>query len=666
MSDPYFTREKLATRLVELEKYLYRATVPLPLVWQPGRLANLRPNAWRPCPPGTRWGGRDEWAVFRAVAEVPEEWSGRPVVARVRLAQGEGGEALVYLNGRACQGLDRYHPEIRLAEAARPGDRWEILLEAYTLTSWPGVFTLEEAALAVPDETAQNFYHDARVALEAVRCLPEESTAAIRLLGALDEAFRMIDWRAAPGEPFRASLREAAAFLRETLTTVPKEDGPKVTAVGHAHLDVAWLWPLAQTRAKAARTFATVLRLMERYPEFHFAQSQPQLYAFVEEDHPSLFEEIQIRVKEGRWEPLGGMWVEADLNLPDGESLIRQFLFGRRYFRRVFGHPDAPVLWLPDSFGFPANLPQIAVGCGMRYFITTKLSWNEYNRFPYDSFRWRGLDGTEILAHCVNTPADWGTREDRPIATYNGLLTVHEVTEAWREYRQKNVHQEILLAFGHGDGGGGPTAEMLETGKRLLAFPGLPRVTFGRVADFFARLEEKADKLPVFWGELYLEYHRGTYTSQARTKRANRQSECLYHEAEFLASLAHLWGAEYPHQELEEGWRLILTNQFHDILPGSSIGAVYEESRRQYEEAQNLGQKVLDRAIAAIIDQIEMPADGLVIFNALGWERRDPVEAVVPTAFAGCRLVDSSGRELPYQVVEKTEKEVRLVLAPSG
>ena len=666
MTDPCFTREKLAARLAELEKYLDRAVVPLSFAWQPGRLADLRPDGWRPCPPGTRWGERDEWAVFRTAAEPPAEWAGLPVVARIRLAQEEGGEALVYLDGRPYQGLDRHHPVIPLSEAARPGDRWEIVLEAYTLTSWPGVFTLEEAVLAVPDETALGFYHDFRAALETVCHLPAEKPARLDLLAALNEACRRIDWHEAPGEAFRASLREAAAVLREGLAAIPPEEAPTITAVGHAHLDVAWLWPLSQTRAKAARTFATVLRLMERYPEFRFAQSQPQLYAFVEEDHPSLFAEIQARVGEGRWEPLGGMWVEADTNLSGGESLIRQFLLGRRYFRRAFGHPGTPVLWLPDSFGYSAALPQIAAGCGLRYFVTTKLSWNEYNRFPYDSFRWRGLDGTELLAHCLRTPAEWGPAAENRINTYSGRLTAAEIDEAWRTYRQKSVHRELLMAFGYGDGGGGPTAEMIEYGRRLRAMPGLPGLAWGKVSDFFVRLEEKAERLPVWWGELYLEYHRGTYTSQARTKRANRKSECLYHEAEFLASLAHLWGAEYPREELEEGWRLILTNQFHDILPGSSIGAVYEESGRQYERVEALGRKVRGDALAALIAGIAMPDDGIVVFNPASWERRDPVEAAVPASFAGRRLLDPSGREAPYQIVEKTGDEVRLVFAARG
>jgi alpha-mannosidase len=408
-------------------------------------------------------------------------------------------------------------------------------------------------------------------------------------------------------------------------------------------LDLAWLWTLAETRHKAARTFATVIRLMDEYPDFHFAQSQPELYLMVKEDHPELYERVKALVQEGRWEATGGMWVEADCNIPSGESLVRQLLYGRRFFQKEFGK-DSPILWLPDTFGFNGQLPQLMARAGLRYFMTTKISWNEYNHFPYDSFRWRGIDGTEVLAHFVTTPSDnW-------YSTYNADLDPTTVLGCWREYREKE-HGEALLLFGHGDGGGGPNREMLEIARRLQNLPSVPAVTLGGALEFFERLSADKDKLPVWVGELYLEYHRGTYTSQAKLKHLNRKCEALYHQAELFASFAHLLGEPYPREELKEGWQLILRNQFHDIIAGSAIGEVNEEAERDYQRAQELGEKALRKALLAIASQIALQERSLIIFNPLSWERDDVVSVLLPSDLSEpFILVDgTTGEEIPYQ-----------------
>ena len=661
--------EELACRLGELRGYLYSARQPLPLTWQPGRLDRADPGDWRPCPPGTRWGGMDSWAAFRVLASVPREWDGRPVVAVIGLTgtATDGGEGLVYLDGRPYQGIDRNHRMIRLTEAAEHGREWLLTVDAYTLTTGPDqFFTTAGAFLAIPDPAATALFHECHAVLESAAVLPENSPERARLLQALDEAILHIDWRNPMGEGFRASLAAAGNALAERRREIPRGERPFLAAAGHAHIDVAWLWPLAQTRQKAARTFSTVLRLMECYEEFHFTQSQPQLYQFITEDYPRIAEEIRQRVAEGRWEPTGGMWVEADCNLAGGESLVRQFLFGTRFFAREYGSSGTPILWLPDCFGFPWTLPEIAVGSGFPFFMTTKLSWNDTNRFPYDSFRWRGPDGTEILAHFVNTPDDWGPEEGIAISTYNGLLNPEQVNGSWDRYRHRDIHQETLLLFGHGDGGGGPTSEMIECGRLLADMPGMPQVLPGRAADFFGRLAEKAAALPVWDGELYLEYHRGTYTTQARNKRANRQSEIVYHHAELFASLAHLWGEAYPRAILNRGWELILTNQFHDILPGSSIRQVYEESQDQYARLQGWGGQVLDAALEKIAAQVAMSGPGLIVFNPTGWERHDTVEVGIPSEFGRFRLCSPDGAELPQQIVGDDASGARIIFSTRG
>ena len=342
----------------------------------------------------------------------------------------------------------------------------------------------------------------------------------------------------------------------------------------------------------------TRARLLEEFPGFHFTQSQPQLYRYIAEDYPNLFDQIRQRVAEDRWEVTGGMWVEADCNLSGPESLVRQFLLGRNYFRERFGEAETPILWLPDTFGFPWTLPQLIVQAGLKYFMTTKLSWNQYNRLPYDSFWWQGLDGTQVLTHFIVTPDVGESRYH----TYNGDLSPRLVIGTWRNYQQKETHTELLTTYGWGDGGGGPTREMLENGRRLANHPGAPRVRLGRAGEFFQDLETGAgERLPLWNGELYLEYHRGTYTSQASVKRANRKNEFLLHDAEFLAAWAAMGtDYDYPQAELTRAWELLCLNQFHDIIPGSSIGQVYEETARDHERIRTTCQQVREASLAAL------------------------------------------------------------------
>ena len=395
---------------------------------------------------------------------------------------------------------------------------------------------MRPCAVVQIDQPARDFVITARVALNAAVSLDANAPARGALLNALDAAFKILDMREPFGDAFYASVAPAHAALQAGIAVAGPPLDVKLTATGHAHIDVAWLWTLDQTRRKAGRTFHNVLRLMEQFPDYHFTQSQPQLYEYIRNDYPALFEGIKARVAEGRWEPIGGMWVEADCNLSGPESLARQFLLGRSFFRQHFG-PDAesPVLWLPDVFGYAWALPQLIKQAGLDYFFTIKIGWNQYNHLPYDSFWWQGLDGTRVLTHfSTTTDAD-----GQVMSTYNAQARPEDVLRTWTHFQQKELQDEVFMAFGYGDGGGGPTREMIENLDALAAFPGMPQVRQRDAGDFFRDLERDAGpNLPVWDGELYLELHRGTYTTQSRNKRANRRSEFLLHDAEFLAAFA--------------------------------------------------------------------------------------------------------------------------------
>ncbi|SHE09729.1 Mannosylglycerate hydrolase [Chlamydia abortus] len=424
--------------------------------------------------------------------------------------------------------------------------------------------------------------------------------------------------------------------------------------MGHTHIDVAWLWRLRHTREKSARSFATVLRLMELYPEYVFMQTQPQLYDYLKQDYPELYREIRARIEEGRWEPGGAMWLEADCNLPSGESLVRQLLAGTRFMKREFGI-ECKYLWLPDVFGYSWALPQIMKKAGIEVFMTTKISWNQYNRMPHDTFYWRGIDGTDILTHFVTTP-DPGGGVGAFYYTYNGGVTPFSVTGIWEGYRDKEINRELLLCYGYGDGGGGANREMLEMRRRLAELPGIPHVTTGRADEYFTRLQERVGASEEYvhtWdGELYLEMHRGTYTSQAYNKRMNRKLELLYREAEWMGVAAGLLGKDWSHYrqaELEDGWKIILRNQFHDIIPGSSITEVYEDSRREYDEAWRTGQQVWRKAAEAIVDLASSGEVAVTVFNSAPWERSELVGIELGEAAGHGVWRDAGGGRLEAQ-----------------
>lgn len=555
---------------------------------------------WTEVPPRSYWGRWRIDFVMRCEFELPE-WG-----EALFLPLGESGdfahpEALVYIDGKPVAACDRQHHEIRLPHGLQPG------VHRLALHGWSGLggnvktdlhrkLYLDRPLVVQVNRELREFHVLARCALGIAEALHENDPARGRLLNALEAAFQ-----------HEEDLAEARRVLQANLKDTPLD--VDLWATGHAHIDVAWLWTYGQTRRKAGRTFHTVLHLMEQFPDYHFTQSQPALYQFVQQDYPELFARIQQRAREGRWEPTGGMWVEADGNLSGAEALVRQFVLGRRFYETHFPGLATPILWLPDVFGYPACLPQLVKQAGLDYFFTIKIGWSQYNRLPFDSFWWQGLDGTRLLTSFSTTPCNAGEGE---VSTYNALAEPRQVVGSWTNALQKEHQRDLLMTFGHGDGGGGPTREMLENLDAMKAMPGAPRVRQAAALEFFRALERNSgDKLPTWSGELYLELHRGTYTTQARTKRHNRKLEVELHNAEFLCALAQQSAAE-----LEPAWQTLCLNQFHDVLPGSSVGAVYEDTETLYADAHALAEEITKRAL----DQL---GGELLLVNPTSFHRRE-------------------------------------------
>lgn len=674
-----FTSQKLHQRLRLVEELVYRHAESLPPFrarWTPEAVpaAWLTPDyddsGWDVLPGKGYWGAPQVNFVLRSSFCLPQNW-GENTPAALHLPLGVAGdfshpEAMVYIDGLPIAACDRHHQEVSLPATFNDGRVHHLVLHGWTGgtpilhfdgsgdPNPPRRFALwkEECRLVWVDQPTRDFLALARVALGVADSLAEDNPLRAHLYTALDEAVKRLDLRHPIGDAFYRSVETAQLYLSADLRRCGVPLDVQITAVGHAHLDVAWLWTLDVTRGKAARTFANVLHLMARFPQLHFVQSQPALYEFVRQDHPALFERIRQRVAEGRWEPIGGMWVEADCNLSGGESLARQFLLGREYFSRHFGAgAESPVLWLPDVFGYAWNLPQLLKSAGLEYFFTIKLGWNQYNRLPYDAFWWQGLDGTRVLTHFSTTRDP----EDAFTGTYNASVTPAQAFETWRNFQQKDAGPAgetppLLMVYGYGDGGGGPTREMLENLRLLGDFPGAPRLESGSVLDFFRRLERVAgERLPTWNGELYLEYHRGTYTTQARIKRANRKNEFRLHDAEFLASWASLLDPTYtyPHAELKHAWQTLCLNQFHDIIPGSSVGAVYEQALAQHADIEAAASRICANAL----DVLAHAAGGdIILVNPSPFARQDlalwhqPPEGVTA-------LLDDAGQPCPTQRV---------------
>ncbi len=581
------------------------------------------------------WSGNNKQVVFRMSYIVPKNKAGKTL--RVLFTTGHMGDwdainpqFVLSVNGEIKQGIDVNHTYAILTDCAKEGETYELIL-----LGWSGSVEgtlIFKAEVAERINSVYQLYYDLKVPYEVSKIIEKNSKTQREIEDYLNQAVNFLDLLDMDSANYYASVEQALKFMKETFygAYCGANHEATVCAIGHTHIDVAWLWDLDQTRQKVVRSFSTVLELMAQYPEYRFMSSQPQLYAFLKEEQPDLYKKVKEKVVEGQWLPEGAMWLEADTNLASGEGLVRQLLYGKKFFKEEFGI-DSKVLWLPDVFGYSAALPQILKKCGVDYFITSKISWNDTNKMPHDTFNWEGIDGSEILSNFMTTP----TEMEGIGATYNGRMTPFDVKGTWEKYVDKGINSHVITPFGYGDGGGGTTPEMLETARRLeKGIPGCPPVIQMGVLEFCQKLEASVKdnkRLSKWVGELYLEYHRGTYTTMSRTKRYNRKSEIAYQKTEFVAVLSNLLcNTPYPKEAIDKGWKTVLLNHFHDILPGSSIKKVYEDSNKQYENILATSNEIIEDLTDQLCAAIDLKTDSIVVFNPLGFVNTEVVEVDLP------------------------------------
>lgn len=668
---------------------LYRRVSPLQVsTWTvPGEPVPAAEAIAAPYAPVTvphQWGSPWSTVWFRGVGAVPAEWFDEqgqlPVETRLEVVVDLGffgdrpgfqAEGLGYLPDgtilKAVSPRASYLPwtggagtevDVFVEAAANPdvaGDYDFLPTPFGSLGTAPDapLYTLREFAVALLDQAVWELTRDVWTLDGLMRELSPENPRRHHILRALE---RMMD--AADPTDIYGSVAAARAELVEVLASPAHASSHDIVAIGHAHIDTAWLWPFRETVRKCARTFSNVVALMDEYPEFRFACSSAQQLAWIKEQYPVLFARIKEKVATGQFIPVGGMWVEPDINMPGGEAMARQFVSGKRFFLEEFG-VDTQEVWVPDTFGYSAALPQIIAASGSKWFITQKISWNQTNQMPHHTFLWEGIDGTRILTHFPS--AD----------TYISELSGAEVAHAERSFREVGSSTVSLVPFGWGDGGGGPTREMIAAAARLRSLEGSPTVRIDSPQSFFERVEGEYPDPPVWSGELYLELHRGSFTSQHRTKQGNRRSEHLLREAELWAATAAIReGRPYPYAELEDSWRKVLLNQFHDVLPGCSIAWVYEDAERMYSEVADNAERIIAESASILVGN----GDRILTLNArpqdhqgvaaLGIAATDETTQTSTVQVAGGRFVLDNG--IVRAVIDGRGLLVSLTDAASG
>lgn len=592
--------------------------------------------AFEPVRPGYTWGESWEYCWFRAKITLPEGVDGKRIVMNLA----PGGESTLFVNGKAFGTYradwisDEHHYMVDnyLTRDAKAGDSFNILMETYAGHYIPEIFqwsfytgpilpddkqyidtnpegprrTLGKCTFGVWNEDAYQLYMDVDTLNKLLQTLDDTTLRASKICDALEQFTLIVDFEQ-DREKRNASYRAAREALRPAMEAVNGTSTPVFYAIGNAHLDLAWCWPLAETYRKTARTFAAQLRLLEEYPDYKFLVSQPACYEMVREHYPELFERIKAAAKEGRWIADGAMWVEPDTNMAGGEALIRQLVYGKRYYKDVFG-VDSELLWLPDTFGYTAALPQILNKCGVKYLVTQKIFWS-YNKgepFPYHYFNWQGMDGSEIVSF-LPTKYEYPTH---PI----------EINEVWKNRSQARDLDAFLFPFGYGDGGGGPTRDHIEYAIRQKDLEGGVKIKIADPMEFFEDMQEqKGTPKNTYVGELYFTAHRGTYTTQSAVKKGNRKSELALRELEMWAVPAALNGIRYPAEKIEGLWKDVLLNQFHDILPGSSIARVYVEAEKLHNKVLTEAGQLLETTQKALLKGGE---NAVTVFNSLGFERK--------------------------------------------
>jgi len=564
-------------------------------------------------------------------------------------------EAQCYREGEPWAAFDHGHDFIFLTDGPARGKAYDLLVEVGTTLLWGGLdveeFFLEAAELVQVRRAVKDLYLEYRTFNQLRQYLPDGSPNEKKILKKLTEASHVFPFERNDEEKLAEGAEEAKNILKPLKTLKSDVSGFKLITAGHAHIDAAWLWPWTETVRKCGRTFSTASKLAEDNPDFNFLQSQPHLYEFVRNRYPELFQRVSEMVESDNWEPIGGTWIESDVNLSGGEALARQYLYGKRYFREEFGM-DPKITFIPDVFGYSAALPGIARAADCPYFFTQKMSWSEVNDFPHHSFLWEGINGAQLISHFP--PAD----------TYNGMSFGDPVDEAMKsavDFKESADLDSAAYLIGWGDGGGGPNQDMVDQIRKMNEVDSLPDFEFGKLENFFEELEEEKDELERWVGELYLERHRGTLTTQGETKRLNRKLEFALREAEIWATAALLNKNDfsYPKEKLDRAWKVLLFNQFHDILPGSSIGEVYEDTERDYGEALEEMQSIIESAREETVE-LDRTSQKHLAYNSLPWEMDRLIKINKPKGVSGktATVRDSEGNEYPGQVTGREEDDL--------
>jgi alpha-mannosidase len=597
-------------------------------------------NEWRPISVGERWGGPDMSAKFRCSGRMPARFKGKTVVLKVYFS----GDTLLYVNGKPYHGIDPFRDTVFLTNAANGDESYEFEAESYIMWHFgeDEIKTLEISQLAVMDVEMKDIYWDFRAAYN-VMMVPNQDPDLVEFLKAgFIKAIEPIDQNEKDLDLRRANARKARDILRREIYETDRfQKEGLIHLAGNSHLDVVFLWTHAEFVRKLGRTHATALRLLAQYPEYTFSQSQPLMYEEMKNNYPEMYEEVKQMVKAKRWEVIGAFWVEPDCNLISGESFTRQILYGIDFVEREFGVTPR-TCWCPDVFGNAWTMPQILAKSGLKYFVTHKMGvWNDTNPWRKNTFWWQGPDGSRIFSLM-------------PPTHFIGSIEADHLAEHWKNFGDKKTIGESLYNFGWGDGGGGPDVEMLEYQRRYANFPGVVPTKPSFVEEALDRMYEKGKDadLPVWNDELYLEEHRGVHTTKARLKKLNRICENLYRNAELFSVLS---GRVYPRETLEQGWKIVLTNQFHDSLPGSHISPVYQDLLEAYDKTLAIGTEVLGQSRAAIVRRVHTSGEGraLVVFNSQPFIRN--TIASVEMEPASVHVVDSEGREVPCQFIKHYE-----------
>ena len=587
-------------------------------------------DGWEPFPLNTRIGGAEKHFWFKALFRTPKAEENCYFILRCKTGRenewnGRNPQCLLYLNGEMVQGFDTNHTDTYL----EPDTDYELYNYLYTSSlnddNMPEHKLIDHTLeIKSVNTRIEKLYYDMRVPYECCLMLNENTSEYVDTMSVLIRTANCIDFRNPFSEEYFESIEKALSYIEEEFYSkmCTPEGKPLVNCIGHSHIDVEWLWTRHQTREKIQRTTATVLTLMKKYPEFKFMLTQPNVYEYLKEEAPEVYEKVK---EAGRWEPEGAMYVESDCNLVSGESLVRQILYGKQFFYDEFG-VDCKILFLPDVFGYGGTLPQILNKTGVEYFVSSKISLNDTNTLPYETFKWKGIDGSEIFTALL-TSQEYSVPAKRR-TVYGGMLKPSWVKGSWERYQQKDYSKSTLFTFGWGDGGGGPTKEMLENARRLeKGIPGMPAVKIKPFIEIVKDIKGQFDKncelsgiTPKWDGEIYFEWHRGTYTSIAKNKRGNRKSEFLLQNIEALSSIDKYFGGEYDSESIKNTWKRVLHNQFHDIIPGSSIKEVYELTDVDYREIAEYGSSVINSKLEKFANGVKA-TDGYLVYNPLGFSR---------------------------------------------